>query len=191
MSDLHHPLPSRRVLDSLLLVKELVHVVLVEGVQVEGRDVHCSHIGSHRQDLHIIDQVAQLPIVAVVIPRDNWDAVLHLIGEAVRSVIYDHHVLKTAVAEDAQVFDVETIGQNAVFSVEPVVNQRPCGVEVIEHYVSVAAVGGGEHDYFEILVGCFQALPRKWSDVDASLRVPYTDQLACGETHWEYNIGGL
>jgi hypothetical protein len=76
------------------LVPLCTGVLLVgEFVQLEGFSVLFTHVLYLRQTLEVVDQVHHLFIVRVVVERNDRDAVVDLVSEAVDRVVNDNQVL--------------------------------------------------------------------------------------------------
>ena len=99
--------------------------------------VNVSNIVSFTQQFEVIDQVVQLFVILVPIYQNS------------------------------QIFDVNTVSQYARFSVQSMVDQFRFGVQIIQHYISIALVTCSEDNHFEVLICFFETLQCVWADIDS------------------------
>lgn len=127
--------------------------------QLESGSVHLPHIVAGGALVQVLDEVEELDVVGVLLEGGDRDAVGELCSEGVDCVVYKQHVLQGNVPEDAQVFDVLAVGgPHARRSVEPVLNELPSGVEVVQDGVCVQRSARSEHAHLVVLVGGLEQL---------------------------------
>ena len=73
-----------------------------------------------------------LLVALLVVERDNWNAIIDLVGKRVNAIIHDHHVFHLSVCDDAQILDIVAFwGLHAVLSVQSVLEKFIFWVYVI------------------------------------------------------------
>ena len=106
-----------------------------------------------------MDQVKQLSVVGVIVPGNDGNPVVQMVPERVSQVVHNHQVLDPPVAEDPQVLHVDPFDHQAVPSVQPVVDQAPLRIQIVQNAVRVSFLRGGEHNDFKVLISLLQDLP--------------------------------
>ena len=150
---------------------------------MENLSVYLSDVFSACEVFEVVDEVEKFFVVLVVVPGNDRDPVVELIAERIGSVINDDNVLNPSVAQDPQVLDEHPVDHQAVFPVQPVMDELATGVEVVQHDVRVAPMRSGEDYDLEALVGLPQALPRVRPDVD-----PRVHELPCRELDLQHHV---
>ena len=106
--------------------------ILIELVELERLAILHPHVLARRQAVQVEDQVEHLLVALFVVERDNWNAIIDLIGERVYAIIHDHHVFHLSVCDDAQILDIVAFrGLHAVLSVQSVLEKFVFWVYVI------------------------------------------------------------
>ena len=106
--------------------------IFIELVELERLAVLHPHVLARRQAVQVEDQVEHLLVALLVVERDDWNAIIDLVGERVDAIIHDHHVFHLSVCDDAQILDIVAFrGLHAVLSVQSVLEKFVFWVYVI------------------------------------------------------------
>ena len=120
----------------------------------------------------------------MVIWEDGY-AVVELVGVGVGGIVNKHHIFEVPVYY-SQIFYVHALGAEvAVLAEESVMDPLVFGVQVIDYYIGVACVAGGEDDDLEIFAEVFEDLLGVGADVDACF-----NELAGGKFDGQFDVVG-
>jgi hypothetical protein len=151
----------------VVVVNITVEVELVNTIKFERLLVNLAHVIHFSTSVQVLDQVEELLVTWVFLERRDWDSVINLVSKGVDSIVHDENVLQVNVLEDAQVFHVNVLLQDAVWSVEAVLDKLSCGINVVDHCVSVCCIACREDAHFVVLICGFEHLLCERPNVEA------------------------
>ena len=83
--------------------------------------VHCPHVFTAGQLLHVIHKIKQFAIIFIIVPRYDGNSIVYLVTKRVRCVIYYDHILNSTIMNHTQIFDINTFNWNTTVPVQSVV----------------------------------------------------------------------
>ena len=131
--------------------------------------IYLPHIFHTCQFIQILFQGRQLKVTFARVVRQNWNAIIDLIGVGVGCIVNQHHLTQGTVYY-AEVFDVGPIcHQIARLPKYAMVDVLMLGVQVVQNGIGIARLAGGKHHDLEIGRQVLQQLHSPRSDIDASI----------------------
>lgn len=112
----------------------------------------------------------QFLVFLVVVEWDARNPIVDLVAKGISGVVDYEYFFEVSLADDPQILD-----ENAVFCLDAMVSEEPMGnefpiwVQVVQNNGTIAGMGGSEDDDLKVLAELLQTLPCKRPDVDICL----------------------